>query len=81
MRGTNDADADGRTGREAGPVPPLLLLAAVLAFAIAFLAIAFLANSATASPDRSPMYSFCDGQITEIPEVRPCPDGSLRIVG
>jgi hypothetical protein len=54
---------------------PLLILAAVLAFAIALLA-----ASASASPDRSPMFSFCHGRIAEISDVRPCPDGTLRIV-
>ncbi|MEO5632587.1 hypothetical protein [Gaiella sp.] len=52
-----------------------LLLAAVLA-----LAIALLATSGSAAPDRSPMFSFCDGQLVEIPDVRPCPDGSLRVI-
>ena len=51
------------------------LMMVVLAFAIALLA-----SSASASPDRSPMYSFCDGRLVEIPDVQPCPDGSLRIV-
>jgi len=45
------------------------------------LAIALLATSASASPpDRSPMYSFCDGRLVQISAVRPCPDGSLRII-
>ncbi len=56
-------------------MPRFLLLAAVLA-----LAIAVLATSGSAAPDRSPMWSFCDGHLVEIPDVRPCPDGSLRIV-
>ena len=56
-------------------MPTLLILAAVLAFAIALLA-----SAASASPDPSPMFSFCDGRIAEISEVRPCPDGTLRIV-
>jgi hypothetical protein len=43
--------------------------------------ITLLASAASASPsDPTPMYSFCDGQVTQIPEIRPCPDGSLRIV-
>lgn len=56
-------------------MPTLLILACVLAFAIVLLA-----SAASASPDRSPMFSFCDGRIEEISEVRPCPDGTLRIV-
>ena len=44
------------------------------------LAISLLATSASASPERSPMFSFCDGRIAEIPDVLTCPDGSLRIV-
>ena len=43
--------------------------------------ITLLTTSASASPpEPTPMYSFCDGRITQIPEIRPCPDGSLRIV-
>ena len=53
----------------------LLILAAVLV-----LAIALLASAASASTDRSPMFSFCDGRITEIPNIQPCPDGSVVIV-
>ena len=53
----------------------LLILAAVLA-----LAIALLASAASAYPERSPMFSFCNGHTKEIPNVQPCPDGSLRIV-
>jgi hypothetical protein len=46
------------------------------------LSIALFATSASAasSLDRSPMFSFCQGRIVEITAVRPCPDGSLRIV-
>lgn len=51
------------------------ILTAVLAFAIAALA-----TSASASTDQSPMYSVCDGVVTEIPDIRPCPDGYIRIV-
>jgi hypothetical protein len=54
---------------------PLMILSAFLA-----LAIALLAASASASPARFPMFSFCDGRIAEISDFRPCPDGTLRIV-
>jgi hypothetical protein len=57
-------------------MPTLLILGAALAFAIALLA-----SSASASlPDRSPMFSFCGGRVAQVPDVRTCPDGSLRIV-
>ena len=43
-------------------------------------AIVLLTSSASASPPNpSPRYSFCEGAITEIPDYRPCPNGSLRI--
>jgi hypothetical protein len=54
----------------------LLVIAAAVAFAVALLA----TSGAAAPPDRSPMFSFCDGRLAEIPEVRLCADGSLRIV-
>jgi len=57
-------------------MPMRLVLAAVLTSAITLLA-----SAASAAPARSPIYSFCDGRITEIPSVQPCSDGSLRIVG
>ena len=57
-------------------MPTRLLLAAILILAIALLASA----ASAASRDRSPMFRFCDGHMTEIPDVQPCPDGSLRIV-
>ncbi len=54
---------------------PLLLIAAILVSAVTLLA-----ASASAAPDRSPLFSFCHGSVTEIPHIRPCPDGSLRVV-
>jgi hypothetical protein len=54
----------------------LLILAAAVALAVALLATA----GAAAPTDPTPMFSFCDGRIVEISEIRPCLDGSLRIV-
>ena len=52
------------------------MLVAALALAVALLA----TYGGAAPPDATPMFSFCDGRMVEISEVRPCPDGSLRIV-
>ena len=56
-------------------MPPLLFVAAILVATLALLA-----GSASASPDPSPLFSHCNGRLTEIPHVSPCPDGWLRVV-
>jgi hypothetical protein len=54
----------------------LVLISVALAFAVALLA----ASGSAEPADRTPMFSFCDGNLVEIPDIRPCPDGSLRII-